>query len=117
VYNKQGLQLNKEISVKNPIGLYLDPNNSILYIGSHNKQSPKVVAYDTQQWKMLSVEFVHPRLAHPAGIVGHGEYLYVVSMDDRSLLQFDVKTGQMVKVLIQFDKNDDPEHVIIVNEK
>ena len=100
----------------NPIGLFFDPLNSILYVGSHNKQSPKVIGYDTQNWCRLPFEFVDTRLVHPAGIVAHEGSLYVVSMGDRSLLQFDASTGQLKKVLIEFDKNDDPEHVIIVNE-
>lgn len=116
VYDWNGFQVNKEINVKNPIGLHYDVSSHVLYIGSHNKQSPCVFAYDTQQWKWKDVTYRHPKLSHPAGITHYQSSLYVISMDFRALLQFDIITGNFLQILIAFDQDDDPEHVIIVTE-
>jgi len=103
-----------------PIGLYLDTDHQLLYVGSNDKTAGIVMSFDVSPGVVaggkpapVKQKFVQTKwLSHPAGMLVHNGILYVLSQDTNTLLTFDANSGAFLRVLVaQFD--DKVEQILL----
>jgi len=100
-----------QISVSNPIGLFIEETTAVLYVGSKDDDAPSVKAFDMSSRKLLQ-SYSHDSITHPAGIAARDGLLFVLCQDQRKLASFDVASGKYQHTLVR-DFSDDPEGLLI----
>lgn len=81
-------------SITDPIGLYVDEEQRLLFIGSNG--SPAAVYAYNLDTRALNRTFTDSGLNHPAGLVSYGESLFVIDQKAQSVLEFNVASGELV---------------------
>lgn len=105
--------LTATIPIRKPIGLVVDPIRRLLFVGSREARGARVVALDLDSPSFSEVQrFTRPQMTHPAGLALDGDRLYVAEQDARQLLEFDIPSGKLNRVVVD-GLPDAPEWIVL----
>jgi len=111
IFNPSGNKINS-IKVDTPIGLTIDTNNAVLYVGSNGAYTKAVYAYSLDSLQNVAT-YTHSSLGHPAGIAVTSGLIYVLDQDNTNLRAWNVASEHYLGVVIS-NLPDTPEGLAVV---
>ena len=98
-------------NITDPVGLFIDSESRLLFVGSNASPSGFAYAYDLDT-RQLVQSYTDSGLQHPAGLVAYAGSLYVISQTAGTLMQFNVQSGALTSTIIS-SFADVPEQIML----
>jgi len=87
------------VPIYQPIGLFYDEYLDLVFIGSKSKRYEGVVYAVDAKTRSVYMQYPHPDITHPTGILSYDGILFVADQNMNQILTFDVHSGEFLRIL------------------
>ena len=106
-----------KIKVKNPVGMFLDSERNMMFVGSKksSKNTGAVYGIDIVEKRVVKIYTLlgGETMNHPTGIVAHNDILYVAEQTMNVVLTFNITSERYLKQIIPKMKSSGVEHLAL----
>ena len=87
------------VPIYQPIGLFYDEYLDLVFVGSKSKRYEGVVYALDEKKRSVYMQYPHPDITHPTGILTYDGILYVADQNLNQILTFDLNSGEFLRIL------------------